>query len=96
MGFAEGRIKQVAAWSRMFALFAIGLLVVVRLAMKLLQRDQPVAFALMRRVASRRKGRWDLSAVSAMARLLKLDNSLFEHLSCSSKLSLEIVLPNVS
>src|SRR5436853_4941742 len=48
MGFGEARIRDVRAWLRMFALFAISLLIVVKLAMKLLVRSQPQAFALMR------------------------------------------------
>jgi len=96
MGFSEARIREVQAWSRMFALIAISLLIIVRLAMKLLVRGQPQAFALMRQVASRRRGRWDLSLVSAMLHLLKLKGDLFDHLCFHDKLSLEIALPNVS
>lgn len=96
MGFSEARIREVKAWSRMFALIAISLLLVVRLAMILLARGQPQAFALMREVGSRRRGRWDLSLVSAMLHLLKLHRDLFDHLSFHSKLSLEVALPNVS
>lgn len=96
MGFGEARIEQVQAWSRMFALFAISLLIVVQLAMKLLGDGQPQAVTLMRQVASRRRDRWDLSLVSAMLNLLKLNSDLFDHLCFHSKLSLEIALPNVS
>jgi hypothetical protein len=96
LGFAQAKISDVRAWSRMFALFAIALLVVVTLAMTLLVSGGREALALMRRVASRRKGRWELSLVSAMVSLLKLDKSLFEHLSPRTKLSLEASLPNVS
>ena len=96
MGFGEARIQEVKAWSRMFALFAISLLIVVQLAMKLLGYGQPQAVTLMRQVASRRRDRWDLSLVSAMLNLLKLNGDLFDHLCFHSKLSLEIALPNVS
>jgi hypothetical protein len=96
LGFAQAKIKDARAWSRMFALFAIALLVVVTLGMTLLVSGGREALALMRRVASRRKGRWELSLVSAMVSLLKLDKSLFEHLSTRTKLSLEPSLPNVS
>ena len=96
MGFSQARILDVKAWSRMFALIALSLLIIVRLAMKLLVRGQPQAFALMRQVASRRRGRWDLSLVSAMLHLLKLNGDLFDHLCFLDKLSLEIALPNVS
>jgi len=96
MGFAQARIVDVRAWSRMFALFAIALLVVVTLAMKLLATSRPEAVKLMRQVASRRKGRWDLSLVSAMLSLLQLDKSLFQHLSTRTILCSEASLPNVS
>jgi hypothetical protein len=96
MGFSQARIREVKAWSRMFALIAISLLLVVQLAMRLLARSQPQAFALMRQVASRRRDRWDLSMVSAMLHLLKLNGDLFDHLCFHNKLSLEIALPNVS
>jgi hypothetical protein len=96
MGFAEATIADVKARSRMFALFAIGAMVIGKLGMKSLGNGSREAFELMRRVASRRKGRWDLSMVSAMVSLLKLDKGLFEHLSTHTKLNLEAYLPNVS
>jgi len=96
MGFGEARIKEVQAWSRMFGLFAIGLQIIVKLGIKLIGDGSKEAIDRMRRVASRRKGRWDLSIVSAMVSLLKLDKGLFEHLSIHTKLNLEASLPNVS
>lgn len=92
LGFSQARIKDGKAWSRMFALFAIALMVVVTLAIKLLVRGGQEGFELMRRVASRRKERWDLSLVSAMISLLKLDKSLFQHLSFHVKFNLEATL----
>ena len=94
LGFAQARIQDIQAWSRLFALFALALLVVVSLGVKLLVRGAH-AVALLRRVASRRRGRWDLSVVSAMVRLLQADKSLFAHLS-SHMLDLEASLANVS
>lgn len=44
---------------------------------------------LARRVASRRRGRWDLSLVSAMVALLQDDKSLFGHLSPPIQFNLE-------
>jgi Transposase DDE domain len=96
LGFAQARIKAIKAWSRLFALFALALLVVISLGVKLLLRGGPRAVALLRRVASRRRGRWDLSVVSAMVRLLQDDKSLFIHLSPRLKLNLEARLSNVS
>ena len=80
----------------LFALFALALLGVVSLGVKLLLRGGPGAVALLRRVASRRRGRWELSVVSAMVRLLQEDKSLFTHLSPHIKLNLEARLLNVS
>jgi DDE family transposase len=96
LGFAQARIQQIKAWSRLFALFALALLVVVSLGVKLLVRGGPGAVALLRRVASRRRGRWELSVVSAMVRLLQADKRLFGHLSSRIKLDLEASLANVS
>src|SRR3977135_1565603 len=57
LGFAKARIAQIKAWSRMFALFAIALLVMTSLGSKLLLAPGPRAKALLRRVVSRRRGR---------------------------------------
>ena len=96
LGFARARIKAIKAWSRLFALFALALLVVVSLGIKLLVRGGSHAVVLLRRVASRRRGRWDLSLVSAMIQLLQHDKSLFAHLSPSIKLDLDARLVYVS
>jgi hypothetical protein len=96
LGFAQARIRDLHAWSRLFALFALALLVVVSLGIVLLVRGGAAAMALLRRVASRRRGRWDLSMVSAMVSLLQNDKSLFAHLSPRIKLDLEARLVNVS
>jgi DDE family transposase len=96
LGFAQARIQNIHAWSRLFALFALALLVVVSLAMKLLVAGSPDAIALLRQVASRRRGRWDLSLVSAMVRLLHVDKGLLAHLSSRIKFQLEARLVYVS
>jgi hypothetical protein len=96
LGFAQARIQQIKAWSRLFALFALALLVVVSLGIRLLVRGGPGAVVLLRRVASRRRGRWELSVVSAMVRLLQADKRLFGHLSPRIQLDLEASLANVS
>jgi len=91
LGFAEARIAEIKAWSRMFALFAISLLVLVNLGIKLLvDGDQSITF--LRRVLSRRRTRSELSLVSAMCCLLKEDKSLFAELAFLSKLNLEASL----
>ena len=93
----EGKDEgQITAWARLVALFALALLVVVSLGVRLLLRGRPRAVALLRRVASRRRGRWDLSVVSAIVSLLHTDKSLFAHLSPRIKLDLEASLANVS
>jgi hypothetical protein len=96
LGFAQARIRDIHAWSRLFALFALALLVVVSLAVKLLLSRGSDAVALLRRVASRRRGRWDLSIVSAMVRLLHVDKGLFAHLSAYIKFNLDARLVYVS
>jgi len=96
LGFAQARIQQITAWSRLFALVALARLVGVSLGVKLLGRGGPGAVALLRRGASRRRGRWDLSVVSAMVSLLQDDKSLFAHLSPRITLDLEASLANVS
>ena len=96
LGFAQARIKQIKAWSRLFALVAIALLVVVTLASRLLVRRGEQAAVLLRRVTSRRRGRCELSLVSAMISLLQQDSGLYDHLAPRLKLELEGDLANVS
>jgi hypothetical protein len=96
LGFTEARIKKIDAWSRMFALFAIALLVLTTLGMKLLISGGEQALSLLRRVISRRSDRCELSLISAMIYLVQEDRSLFVALSPGTKLNLEASLSNVS
>jgi Transposase DDE domain len=96
LGFAHARIKQITAWSRLFALVAIALLVVVTLASRLLLRRGEQSAVLLRRVTSRRRGRCELSLVSAMISLLQQDSGLYNHLAPRLKLKLAGDLANVS
>jgi hypothetical protein len=96
LGFAQARSKQIAAWSRLFALVAIALLVVVTLASRLLLRRGEQAAVWLRRVTSRRRGRCELSLVSAMISLLQQDSGLYDYLAPRLKLNLEGNLANVS
>lgn len=96
LGFAESRVKEIEAWSRFFALFAIALLVLTTLGMMLLIRGGPEAKQLLRRVASRRGGRCELSLVAAIIALAQQDRSLYAALSPHTKLNLEVTLSNVS
>jgi hypothetical protein len=89
LGFAQARVKQITAWSRLFALFAMALLVVASLATRLLLRGDQQASALLRRVASRRRGRCELSLISAMISLLHQEPRLYDHLTPRIKLKLE-------
>ena len=73
LGFAEARVKEIEAWSRLFALFAIALLALTTLGMALLMRGGPEAKQLLRRVASRRRGRCELSLVAAIIALAQQD-----------------------
>jgi hypothetical protein len=95
LGFTKARITQIKAWSRMFALFAIAVLVMNTLGSELLLKG-PQAMRLLRRVASRRRGRCELGLVSAMVSLLQQDHSLYEALSPHVTLRLEASLANVS
>src|SRR5712671_6451364 len=96
LGFAKARIAQIKAWSRMFALFAIALLVMTSLGSRLLLAQGQGAKALLRRVASRRRGRCELGLISAMVKLLQQDKTLYDELSPHVKLKLEATLANVS
>jgi hypothetical protein len=96
LGFAQARIKSIQAWARLFALFAIALLVLTSVGMRLLLRRGPQAQRLLRRVASRRCGRCELSLIAAVLALIQQDGSLFAALSTHTKFNLEATLANVS
>ena len=96
LGFKQARVQLIYAWSRLFALFAIALLVAVSLGSQLLLGGGRAATALLRRVTSRRRARCELGLVSAIVSLLHEDKSLYAALSHSIKLRLEATLANVS
>ena len=96
LGFAEARFKEIEAWSRLFALFAIALLALTTLGMALMIRGSQEAKQLLRRVASRRRGRCELGLVAAIIALAQQDCSLFAALSLHTKLNLEATLSNMS
>jgi len=89
LGFSQARIKDIRAWSRFFALFALAMLILLSLAVKVLLKDPIQAQSLLRRVASRRKGRCELSLINAMLKLLQQLPSLLNHLDHNTKLDLE-------
>lgn len=97
LGFAESRVEDIGAWSRLFALFVIALLVLTVLGTELLIRGDPQdAKLLLRRVASRRSDRCELSLIAAVIALVQQDRSLLSALSVRTKLNLETTLSNVS
>lgn len=96
LGFADAHIEDIAAWSRFFTLFVLALLLLVSLGTALLALGKQVMLQLLRRVASRRRGRWEISLVNAMLLLLKTDPGLWNWLDPQIILDLDAVLPNVS
>lgn len=87
LGFAEARIKCLAAWARMFTLVAVALLVVTRMGCALLARADHEQ--LLRRVRSRREARSELSLVRSVVELLTRDESLWQLLDHHCRLNLE-------
>jgi len=96
IGFSQARVKQIKAWSRLFGFFVITASALVSLGTKLLLGNAGRAKELLRRVASRRKGRCELSLFTATLKLVQQDNALLAELSAHVKLKLEANLPNVS
>jgi hypothetical protein len=92
---SSSRVKDIEAWSRLVALFAIALLALTTLGMALLIRGALQAKQLLRLVASRRRGSCELSLVAAMIALVQKDRSLSAALSLQTKLNLEANLSNV-
>jgi hypothetical protein len=91
LGFAEAKITNIDAWSRMFLLVAIGLLVLTGIGRALL-KDPERLTALLRWVRSRRRRRSELSLVRAVTELLEHDERLWELLDPDRKLNLEACL----
>jgi hypothetical protein len=91
LGFAKARIKDIRAWSRLFALFALTLLILNTLASRLIAPGDQRAHELLRRVVSRRSSRIELSPVAVITALIKQLPDLLEHLSPLFRLELERV-----
>ena len=97
LGFKASRIACIKAWSRLFALFAIALLVLTTLGTFIfLQGPLPLARRHLRQVASRRTGRCELSLLSATLALLQQDWDWFSCLLPNTKFNLLRTLDNVS
>jgi hypothetical protein len=95
LGFKRARIACIKAWSRLFALFAIALLVLTTLATRLLWHGRN-AQLFLRRVVSRRRHRCELSLITIMVSLLHQEWQLLQYLSSLTQLNLEAHLANVS
>jgi hypothetical protein len=96
LDFAQARGTALHAWSRLFALFAIALLALTSLEMRLLLCGGPQARRRLRRVASRRRDRCALRLIAAVMALGHQDRSLMRALSTRTKLNLGATLANVS
>lgn len=96
LGFKQARVRNIRAWSRLFALFVLALLILVTLGTFCLLSGGQGAKRLLRRVASRRRGRCELSLVSAVLGLLQQDRTLLACLLSFTKFKLDTTLKNVS
>ena len=96
LGFKQARVADIRAWSRLFALFALTLLMLVTLGTFCLLNSVQGARGLLRRVASRRRDRCELSLVTAMLSLLKQNSGLLACLLPFTKFKLDATLDNVS
>ena len=96
LGFAKARIKEIKAWTRMFGLHAMAMLVLASVESEILLKDKKKGVEKMREVASRRKERWSLSLITATIKLLKQDKNLYNCLNPFIKLNLCNTLQNVS
>ena len=97
LGFAQARITCIRAWSRLFALFAIALLLLTTLGTYIfLQGPRHLARQTLRRVASRRRGRCELGLITATLALLQQDWTWLSCLLSWTKFNLEKTLANVS
>jgi hypothetical protein len=97
LGFKQARIACIQAWSRLFALFACALWLLTTLGtFVFLQGPRHLARQHLRRVASRRKGRCELSLITATLALLQQDWTWLFCLLPHTKFNLEKTLHNVS
>lgn len=87
LGFADARIRDLAAWVRMFTLVAIALAVLTNIGSAL--ADHARCERWLRQVRSRRRARSELSMVRAVVALLTRDESLWSLLNHDDRLNLE-------
>lgn len=96
LGFKQARIRDIRAWSRLFALFVLALLVLHTLGTFCVLPGEQIARSFLRRVCSRRQGRCELSLVNVMLSLLQQDESLLACLLPFTKFKLDAGLAYVS
>ena len=96
LGFAKARIKEIKAWTRMFSLHALAMLVLSSVESEMLLKNKNKGEEQMRKVASRKRGGWTISFITATIKLLKQDKSLYNCLNPFIKLNLCNTLQNVS
>jgi hypothetical protein len=87
LGFVQTRVACIEAWSRMFLLVAVALLMLTQIGCALLERADRAE--LLRRVRSRRSARSELSLVRSIVELLAQDESLWQLLDHQGRLNLE-------
>ena len=87
LGFAEARVRCLAAWARLFLLVAAALCVLTLIGCALLERHD--CARLLRRVRSRRNVRSELSLVRSVGELLKRGEDLWQLLNHQCRLNLE-------
>ena len=63
---AIAKIREIKAWTRMFGLHALAMLVLASVASEVLLKNEEKGQAKMREVASRRKGGWDISLITTL------------------------------
>lgn len=91
LGFAEARIACLQAWTRMFLLVVLAMLVLYGLGGYWMRN--PAAFQQqMRKVRSRRRARSECSLIRVVAELLVKDQSGWDGLDPTAKLNLMIAL----
>lgn len=96
LGFAKARIKEIRAWTRMFSLHALAMLVLASVESEVLLKNEKKGREKMKEVGSRRKGGWNISLLTATIKLLKQDKTLYNCLNPFVKLNLCNSLQNVS
>lgn len=95
LGLKEAQIANRQAYARMFAVVAIGLLLLALIAYAFVLTD-PQATRRLRSLGLRQTVRGELSLWAAILHLLTHDVGLFDYLVVPTNLNREITLPNVS